>query len=136
MRLMIESSKFLIQGLYLLGERDKIFENNFAKYCGTKYCTGCASGVDALNLIIRVYGFEVGDEIIVPANTYIVSILAISKNKCTPILVDPDIDTYYINPDLIEEKITHKTKANMVVHLYGQAVQMDKIWVLAKKNIT
>lgn len=74
----------------------------------TKYCTGCASGVDALNLIIRGYGFEVGDEIIVPANTYIVSISAISENKCTPILVAPDIDTYYINPDLIEEKITHK----------------------------
>ena len=125
--------KVLDSGWYLLGEQDKIFENNFAKYCGTKYCIGCANGLDALNLIIRGYGFGDGDEIIVPANTYIASILAISENNCTPILVEPDIDTYNINPDLIEEKITHKTKAIMVVHLYGQAVQMDKIWKLAKK---
>ena len=84
-------------------------------------------------MIIKGYGFGIGDEIIVPANTYIASILAISENGCTPVLVEPDINTYNINPDLIEEKITHKTKAIMVVHLYGQAVQMDKIWALAKK---
>ena len=123
----------LDSGWYLLGEQDKIFEQHFAQYCGVKHCIGCANGLDALNLIIRAYGFGKDDEIIVPANTYIASILAISENGCTPVLVEPDINTYNINPDLIEEKITSKTKAIMVVHLYGQAVQMDKIWKLAKK---
>ena len=123
----------LDSGWYLLGAQDKEFEKNFAKYCGVKHCIGCANGLDALNLIIRAYGFGAGDEIIVPANTYIASILAISENGCTPVLVEPDIETYNINPDLIEEKITDKTKAILVVHLYGQAVQMDKILELAKK---
>lgn len=123
----------LDSGWYLLGNQDKEFEKNFADYCGVKHCIGCANGLDALNLIIRAYGFGAGDEIIVPANTYIASILAISENGCTPVLVEPDIDSYNINPDLIEEKITDKTKAIMVVHLYGQAVQMGKIWALAKK---
>ena len=120
-------------GWYLLGEQGKTFEKNFAEYCGVKHCIGCANGLDALNLIIRAYGFGAGDEIIVPANTYIASILAISENGCKPVLVEPDIETYNINPDLIEAKITDKTKAIMVVHLYGQAVQMEKIWTLAKK---
>ena len=125
--------KILDKGWYLLGDEDKAFEEHFAKYCGVKNCIGCANGLDALNLIIKAYGFGAGDEIIVPANTYIASILAISENGCTPVLVEPDINTYNINPDLIEEKITDKTKAIMVVHLYGQAVKMDKIWELAKK---
>ncbi len=123
----------LDKGWYLLGDEDKKFEENFAKYIGAKHCIGCANGLDALNLIIRGYGFRTGDEIIVPANTYIASILAISENGCTPVLVEPDINTYNINPDLIEEKITEKTKAIMVVHLYGQAVQMNKILEIAKK---
>ncbi len=123
----------LDEGWYIQGKWNKIFEENFANYCGVKYCIGCANGLDALNLIIRGYGFDEGDEIIVPANTYIASILAISENGCKPVLVEPDINNYNINPDLIEEKITDKTKAIMVVHLYGQTVQMDKIWVLAKK---
>ncbi len=123
----------LDSGWYLLGEQNKVFESNFAKYCGTKHCIGCANGLEALTLIIRAYGFGAGDEIIVPANTYIASILSITENGCTPVLVEPDINTYNINPDLIEEKINEKTKAIMVVHLYGQAVQMEKIWNLAKK---
>lgn len=123
----------LDKGWYLQGEENEIFSKNFAQYCGVKHCIGCANGLDALNLIIKAYRFGVGDEIIVPANTYIASILAISQNGCTPILVEPSIDTYNINPDLIEEKITNRTKAIMVVHLYGQAVQMEKIWALAKK---
>ena len=120
-------------GWYLLGNQDKTFEGNFAKYCGVKHCIGVANGLDALNLIIKAYGFGMGDEIIVPANTYIASILAISENGCTPVLVEPEINNYNINPDVIEEKITNKTKAIMVVHLYGQAVEMEKIWALAKK---
>jgi len=123
----------LDNGWYLQGAWDKTFEDHFASYCGVTHCIGCANGLDALNLIIRAYGFCQDDEIIVPANTYIASILAISENGCTPVLVEPDIDTYNINPDLIEEKITSRTKAIMIVHLYGQAVQMEKIWALAKK---
>ena len=123
----------LDKGWYLLGEENEKFSKNFAEYCGTKYCIGVANGLDALNLIIKAYGFGQGDKIIVPANTYIASILAISQNGCTPILVEPDIKTYNINPDLVEEKITAKTKAILVVHLYGQAVEMEKIWDLAKK---
>ena len=124
----------LDSGWYLLGNQDKAFEKNFADYCGVKHCIGCANGLEALTLIIRAYGFSKGDEIIVPANTYIASILAISENGCTPVLVEPDINTYNINPDLIEEKITEKTRAIMVVHLYGQAVQMEKIRQIAKKH--
>ena len=123
----------LDSGWYLLGEQDKTFENHFAEYCGTKHCIGCANGLDALTLIIRAYGFGAGDEIIVPANTYIASILAISENGCTPVLVEPDIETFNIDPDLIEEKITARTKAILVVHLYGQAVKMDKIRAMAAK---
>lgn len=125
--------RVLDSGWYLLGKEGETFEKNFAQYCGTKYALGVANGLDALRLIIKAYGFGVGDEIIVPANTYIASVLAISDNGCTPVLVEPDINTYNINPDLIEEKITPKTKAIMVVHLYGQAVEMEKIWALAKK---
>ena len=120
-------------GWYIRGEENETFAENFAKFCGTSYALGVANGLDALNLLIKGYGFGKGDEIIVPANTYIATILAISENGCTPILVEPDINTYNINPDLIEEKITEKTKAIMVVHLYGQAVQMEKIWSLADK---
>lgn len=123
----------LDKGWYLQGEENENFTKNFANFCGTKFALGVANGLDALNLIIKAYGLGNGDEIIVPANTYIATILAISENGCIPILVEPDIKTYNINPDSIEEKITSKTKAIMVVHLYGQAVQMEKIWKIAKK---
>lgn len=123
----------LDSGWYLLGKECEEFEKNFAAYCGVKHAIGVANGLDALNLIIKAYGFGVGDEIIVPANTYIASILAISQNGATPILVEPDIETYNINPNLIEEKVTAHTKAIMVVHLYGQSVEMQKIWDLAAK---
>lgn len=126
-------NEVLNSGWYLLGEQNKQFEKDFAAYCGAKYCVGCANGLDALRLIIKAYGFGKGDEIIAPANTYIASILAITDNGCSPVLVEPDLDTYNINPDLIEAKISDKTKAILVVHLYGQAVKMDKIWALAKK---
>lgn len=125
--------QILDKGWYLQGEENEKFSKNFADYCGTKYSVGVANGLDAINLIIRAFGFGEGDEIIVPSNTYIATILAISENGCTPVLVEPNINTYNIDPDLIEEKITDKTKAIIVVHLYGQAVQMEKIWALAKK---
>lgn len=129
----IKFKEVLNSGLYLLGEKNEEFYEHFALFCGTKYAIGVANGLDALSLIIKAYGFRAGDEIIVPANTYIASILAISQNGCTPVLVEPDIKTYNINFDLIEEKITFRTKAIMVVHLYGQAVQMKRIWEIAKK---
>jgi dTDP-4-amino-4,6-dideoxygalactose transaminase len=134
-RQQIESAvtRVLDSGWYLLGKECEAFENEFAIYCETKHCIGVANGLDALTLIINAYGFGAGDEIIVPANTYIASILAISQNGCIPVLVEPDIRTYNINPDLIENHITARTKAIMVVHLYGQAVNMEKIWAVAKK---
>ncbi|WP_297326749.1 DegT/DnrJ/EryC1/StrS family aminotransferase [uncultured Bartonella sp.] len=122
------------RGWYLTGQENEIFSQNFAAYCGVKYAVGVANGLDALNLIIKGYGFGAGDEIIVPANTYIASILAISENGCTPVLVEPDITTYNINPDLVEAAITPNTRAIMVVHLYGQAVRMEKIWQIACKH--
>jgi len=122
------------KGWYLQGEENERFCRNFAAYCGTKYSLGVANGLDALNLIIRAYGFGPGDEIIVPANTYIATILAISENGCTPVLVEPDIATYNIDPDLIEAAITPRTRAIMVVHLYGQAVQMEKVWDIAQRH--
>lgn len=125
--------KVLDSGWYILGEECKRFEENFAKYIGAKHCIGCANGLDALNLILRGYNFCAGDEIIVPANTYIATILAISENNLTPVLVEPDIKTYNIDPDKIEEKITPKTRAIMVVHLYGQAAYTDKIKEIASR---
>ncbi len=124
-------------GWYIQGNKCKQFENKFASYCGAKYCIGVANGLDALNLIIRAYKelniFDNKSEIIVPANTYIASILAISQNNLKAILVEPDINTYNIDIKKIEEKITPNTKAIMVVHLYGQATQMKQILKLAKK---
>lgn len=123
----------LDKGWYLQGEENNTFAEHWANFCGVKHAIGVANGLDALRLIIKASGFGEGDEIIVPANTYIATILAITDNGCTPVLVEPDIDTYNINPDLVEAAITPKTKAIMVVHLYGQAVQMEKIWALAQK---
>ncbi|MEG1587518.1 MAG: DegT/DnrJ/EryC1/StrS family aminotransferase [Bacteroidales bacterium] len=122
-------------GWYLLGEEVRNFESQFAEYCGTRYCIGVANGLDALSLIFRTYlemgVMEEGDEVIVPANTYIASILAISENRLTPVLVEPDPETLNIDPDRIEEVITPRTKAILVVHLYGRVCEMDPIRVLA-----
>jgi dTDP-4-amino-4,6-dideoxygalactose transaminase len=124
-------------GWYIQGSRCKKFEQNFANYCGTKYCIGVANGLDALILILKAYKelnlINDGDEVIVPANTYIASILAISANNLTPVLVEPDINNYLIDVSKIEASITARTKVIMVVHLYGQITPMDKIWQLAKK---
>lgn len=120
-------------GWYILGKQCANFETNFAQYCGVKHCIGVANGLDALRIIIKAYEFNKNDEIIVPANTYIASILAITDNLCKPVLIEPDINTYNIDAKSIEEKITNKTKAIMVVHLYGQVCNMEPIYALAKK---
>ena len=125
--------RVLDSGWYLLGTEIERFEQAFATYCGVKYCIGVANGLDALKLIIKAYGFGPGDEIVVPANTYIASILAISDNGCTPVLVEPKWETRLIDDDLIEAAITPRTKAIMIVHLYGRAMNMTKIWSIAKK---
>jgi len=124
---------FIQSGWYILGERVKTFEHHFAQYCGTKYCVGVANGLDALELILHAYGIGEGDEVIVPSNTYIASILSVSAVGATPVLVEPSIQTYNIDPSLIEERITPRTKAIMVVHLYGQSCKMNDINALAKK---
>jgi len=122
----------LRKGEYILGEEVERFENSFSKYIGSEYCVGVNSGLDALKLTIRALGYGPSDEIIVPSNTYIASIIAISENQVTPVLVEPD-EYYNINPDKIISKITGKTRAIMVVHLYGQAAQMDKIQLICNQ---
>ncbi len=130
-------TKVIDSGWYIQGSEHKEFEKEFANYCGAKYAIGVANGLDALILILKAYkemGYmKDGDEVIVPSNTYIASILAISDNNLIPVLVEADIDTYLIDPLKIEEKITSKTKAIMPVHLYGQTCEMDKINEIAKK---
>ncbi len=125
--------RVLDSGWYLLGKEVEAFEQEFAQYCNTKHAIGVANGLDALSLIIRAYDFPSGSEIIVPANTYIASILSISANNLKPRLVKPDINTYNIDVGAIEQEINDKTVAIMPVHLYGQTCDMDKINELAKK---
>ena len=129
--------KVIDSGWYLLGNEVKSFENNYRKFIGTKHCIGVGNGLDALRLIIRGYLelgiFAEGDEIIVPANTYIATILSITDNRLKPVFVEPDISTYNIDPFKIEEKITKKTKGIMIVHLYGQNAMHTEIERLVKK---
>lgn len=124
-------------GWYLQGNENKNFEAEYSKYIGTKHCIGVANGLDALILIFRAYielGYmKPGDEVIVPANTYIASILAISENGLVPVLVEPDINTFQIDPNKIEEAITEKTKAILIVHLYGKCSYCEKIEQLCNK---
>lgn len=124
-------------GWYLQGKENEKFEADYAKYIGTKYCVGCANGLDALIWIFRAYielgVMKTGDEIIVPANTYIATILAITENGLVPVLAEPSLDTLEIDDSHIEEKITSKTKAICIVHLYGQCAYTKKIGELCKK---
>ncbi|MEG1024406.1 MAG: aminotransferase class V-fold PLP-dependent enzyme, partial [Flavobacterium sp.] len=128
----------LDNGWYILGKEVEIFEKAFAEYCQTKYCIGVGNGFDALVLIFKGYiqlgRLQKGDEVIVPANTYIASILAILQADLVPVLVEPKLETYNINPYLIQEKITSKTKAILAVHLYGQLAEMEKINEIAVQN--
>jgi len=122
----------LRSGWYILGRELQQFEEEFAAYVGSKYCVGLASGLDALWIAFRVLGIGAGDEVIVQANTYIASVMGITINGALPVFVEPD-EYYNIDADKIEEKITSKTKAILVVHLYGQASNMDPIVELARK---
>jgi len=128
----------LDKGWFILGEEVKSFENSFAKYCGIKHCIGVGNGLEALVLIFKGYiqlgKLQKGDEVIVPANTYIASILAILQADLVPVLVEPKLESYNINPDLIETKITSKTKAILAVHLYGQLAEIDAINNIAHQN--
>ncbi len=126
------------EGWYLQGKENERFEANYAQFIGTKYCIGCANGLDALIWIFRAYiemgVMKPGDEVIVPANTYIASILAITENGLKPVLVDPKPNTLEIDDDKIEEAITPQTKAICLVHLYGRNAYTEKIGSLCKKN--
>lgn len=136
--LMLAFENVLDAGWFILGNHVKQFEKEFADFCETKYCIGVANGLDALILILEAYkqtGFmKNGDEVIVPSNTYIASILAVSKAGLVPVLVEPDINTYLIDEKLIEQKITSKTRAILPVHLYGRLCDMDAIMNIAKKH--
>ena len=119
---------------YIEGVEDEAFEKAFAEYCDTDYCVGVGNGLDALVMALKGLGICVGDEVIVPSNTYIATALAVTYVGATPVFVEPDIRTFNINPALIEAAITDKTKAIMPVHLYGQACDMDPIMEIAKKH--
>jgi dTDP-4-amino-4,6-dideoxygalactose transaminase len=129
---------FLDSGRYILGAQVSLFEHEFASYCGTNNCIGTANGLDALILIFKAYKelgkLKEGDEVIVPANTYIASILSIIETRLTPILVEPDLDTYNVSPEQIKEAISSRTKAIMAVHLYGQLADMKAINAIAKDH--
>lgn len=122
----------LRSGWYVLGPEVKAFEEEFARYTGAKYCVGLASGLDALWLAFKVLGIGEGDEVIVQANTYIASVMGITINGATPVFVEPD-EYFNMDADKVEELISPKTKAVLVVHLYGQASEMDKIVALCRK---
>lgn len=130
--------RVVASGLFLQGEEVKNFESQFAEYCGVSHCIGVANGLDALTLILRAYKIlgmlKDGDEVIVPANTYIASILAVNANNLIPVPVEPKLKTYLIDEDRIEEAITSKTRAIMPVHLYGQLCNMDAINTIAKRH--
>lgn len=130
-------SRVVNSGWYLQGAENEKFEADFANYIGTKYCVGVANGLDALIWILRAYielgRLHKGDEVLVPANTYIATILAISENGLVPVLVEPKLETLEIDDDLLESKITPRTKAVMIVHLYGRCACTNKIEEICKK---
>ncbi|HEX2684024.1 MAG TPA: DegT/DnrJ/EryC1/StrS family aminotransferase, partial [Ferruginibacter sp.] len=135
--LMKEIGAVIDSGWFLLGDKKKRFEAEFAAFCGTQYCIGVANGFDALILILEGYKklgmMQEGDEVIVPSNTYIASILAVSRVGMVPVLVEPNLDDYLLDPALIEAKISSRTKAILPVHLYGQLCDMEAINAIAAK---
>lgn len=131
-------TSFLSSGTYILGEQLKQFEKHYAAYCGTEYCLGVGNGLDAITLIFKGYlalgKLKKGDEVLVPANTYVASILAIMQAGLQPVLVDADSNTFNICISDLKEKLSSRTKAILVVHLYGRLVEMDVVNELAKSN--
>lgn len=125
-------------GRYLQGDATRAFEADYARYIGTRHCIGCGNGLDALTLILRAYmemgRIAEGDEVIVPANTYIASILAITENRLKPVLVEPDINTYNIDDKLIEQAITPRTRALLIVHLYGRCAYTERIGEICSRH--
>jgi len=134
--LLQSAADIIDSGWYIQGTQVEAFEREFADYCGTNHCIGVANGLDALTLTLRAWKelgkLKEGDEVIVPANTYIASILSITENRLTPVLVEPDVQTYNLNPRLTEKAITSKTKAILPVHLYGQMANMPAIMDISK----
>lgn len=131
-------SRVIDSGWYIDGKELESFEKNFAEYCGTRFAIGVANGLDALILTLRAWKelgkLQDGDEVIVPSNTYIASILAITANNLTPVLVEPDLNTYNIDPAKIQQAITAKTRVILPVHLYGQLAEMPEIMQIAKQH--
>lgn len=121
----------LDSGWFVLGQQTKAFEEEFAAYCGVEHCVGVANGLDALQLALRALDIRPGDEVIVPSNTYIATWLAVSLLGAIPVPVEPDLNTYNIDPDLIEAAITPRTRAIIAVHLYGQVARMESIMKIA-----
>lgn len=131
-------TRVLDSGWYILGKEVEAFEREFAAYCGSQHCIGVANGLDALCLIFRGYlelgVLQPGDEVLVPANTYIASILSISENRLVPVLVEPDLDTYNLDFERLEEAITARTRAVLIVHLYGRVAYSEKLRELARRH--
>jgi len=132
------ATRVIDSGWYIMGSELKAFEKEYAEYCGTKHCIGVANGLDALILVLRAWKelgkLKDGDEIIVQANTYIASILAITENNLVPVLVEPDTKTYNLSPDSVLAAITDKTKAILPVHLYGLISPMPELMLIAKEH--
>lgn len=126
--------RVLRSGRYILGEEVQLFEKEFAAYCGTRHAIGVSNGLDALHLILRAYGIGTGDEVIVPSNTFIATWLAVTYAGAMPVPVEPCEETFNLNPHGIETAITPKTRAIIVVHLYGQPADMDTIAEIAQKH--
>lgn len=137
-KLISAATRVIDSGWYIAGNELESFERNFAQYCGTKHCIGVANGLDALTLTLKAWmlmgKLNEGDEVIVPANTYIASILAITANRLTPVLVEPDSVTCNLSPEKVQEAITDKTKAILPVHLYGQLADMPNIMAIANQH--
>ena len=126
--------RVMLSGRYILGEEVETFEEEFAHYCGTAHCVSTANGLEALFLILKAYGIGPGDEVLVPANTYIATWLAISHTGATPVPVEPSITTYNLDPELLAASLTRRTGAIMAVHLYGQTAAMDRIVAFARTH--